>query len=485
MLETRIFEYGGHYLVLRPDSPNIYIYWCRPGSRRVRRRSTGTPDPETAKRRLIAFVDQRNRVMAAAHSFPPDASGGYVQPQSSRSPALLDVLSSHVERLKQEQRPSFGTAKTVLKHWVVFCAKEDIVWVSEATLPMQERFIAWRREKLGHGLGANGTINRDLSILKAALRDAWKRGEIPAPPYINSLPNPPPRERFLTAIEARRLLAACSEPYVRRFVLLALHTLQRPKAIFGLRTSQIDLDRGRIDFRPAGQAASNKRYPVVPITATLRAELDVAIAESRSGYVLEKDGRPLKSMRKAFAAAAQRAGLHGCTPYVLRHTGATLAAAAGVSIRQISGMLGHSSQKITETVYAKHQPEFLREMASTLDGLFGGGDGDHGAIPKHDPASVRAKCAPTTRFHGRARRNDPGREPRAPAAWRLERAKGFEPSTLTLARSSRKPREVATGGLGPQEAASGRPSPDQRSQSGNGNTAEDHRSNVRRNAIKA
>lgn len=70
------------------------------------------------------------------------------------------------------------------------------------------------------------------------------------------------------------------------------------------------------------------------------------------------------------AKACRQAGLQGVTPYVLRHTGATLLAAAGVPMRQVAGMLGHSTQKVTER-YAKHRAEFLLEAAETLENLFG------------------------------------------------------------------------------------------------------------------
>ena len=45
-------------------------------------------------------------------------------------------------------------------------------------------------------------------------------------------------------------------------------------------------------------------------------------------------------------------------------------AAAGVPLRQIAGMLGHTEQRTTE-LYAKHHPDFLQAAASTLETLFG------------------------------------------------------------------------------------------------------------------
>ena len=172
--------------------------------------------------------------------------------------------------------------------------------------------------------------------------------------------------------EVQRLLAECQEHHLLLYVMLALHTLQRPIAIFSLRVEQVDLDFNRIDFLVPGAVQSFKRRPVVPITKTLRPYLEEAVRDSATGFVLEYTGRPVRSVQRAFKSACQRAGIENCTPYhTLRHTGATLMAAAGVPLRQIAGMLGHTEQRTTE-IYAKHHPDFLAQAAASLDSMFGG-----------------------------------------------------------------------------------------------------------------
>jgi integrase len=94
-----------------------------------------------------------------------------------------------------------------------------------------------------------------------------------------------------------------------------------------------------------------------------------AIEESTTGYLIERRDRPVCTIRRSFAAACQRADLHDVTPYTLRHTGSTLLLAAGVPIRQVAGMLGHTEQRTTE-LYGKHHIDFLSQASSTLDELF-------------------------------------------------------------------------------------------------------------------
>ena len=152
-------------------------------------------------------------------------------------------------------------------------------------------------------------------------------------------------------------------------MLLTLYSLQRTSAVLSLRVEQVDLLRSRIDFQPQSRPLTRKRRAVVPIAAPLWKELATAIRESRTGHVIEFKGEPIKSVRRSFNQAAKRAGLKGTSPTILRHTGATLLAAAGVPMRQISGMLGHSHSRTTER-YAKHQPEYLKEAIEALEEMF-------------------------------------------------------------------------------------------------------------------
>lgn len=358
MFYETVWSYGEHQLVKRPDTTNYHIYWKPRKGAKPQRKSTGTSDLETAKRRLIEFARPRLRPSLV----PEDEL------------ELLDLLADHVEPIIARARPKPCTEITTLKHWARFMELFDVRSVADLTTGMQERFVEWRYGEIraaGHR-GSPATVGRELRTMRAALNSAWKRGLLAMPKHVISLPTTPPRPRFLFADEANRLLLACEQtPHLRLFVLIALHTLQRPGAIFGLRTEQVDIRGGLIDFLPAEQIQTHKRKPIVPISDTLRPMLEDAVEESITGFVIEHEGRPVNSVRNAFAKACKRAGLDGVTPYTLRHTGATLLLASGVPIWEVSGMLGHSVQRTTE-LYGKHHPAFLKEALAGVDRLFTG-----------------------------------------------------------------------------------------------------------------
>lgn len=108
---------------------------------------------------------------------------------------------------------------------------------------------------------------------------------------------------------------------------------------------------------------------MIPITNHLWPYLANAVQKSQSGYVVEYNGKRLKSVRVGFTTAAKSAGFEKLTPICLRHTGATLLAAAGVSFYQISGMMGHTQSRTTER-YAKYKPDYMQEATAELDELY-------------------------------------------------------------------------------------------------------------------
>jgi len=211
---------------------------------------------------------------------------------------------------------------------------------------------------------SDGTILREIGVLRAALAWAVENQWLAAAPIIsNPVKVPLPRERWITRGEADRLLAACHQPHLRLFVLLGLMTVARTSAILEAKWDQIDWEQRRIDYGPGH---GNKRRAVVPLNDGIYDALLSAKRLASSDYIVAHNGRAITTIKTSFAAACERAGLKDVTPHILRHTGATWMAIAGVPIDEIARMLG-DSVKTTEHVYAKHSPEYLRRAAAALE----------------------------------------------------------------------------------------------------------------------
>ena len=84
---------------------------------------------------------------------------------------------------------------------------------------------------------------------------------------------------------------------------------------------------------------------------------------------VEWNGKPVKSVKNAFARAVDVAGLDltdgNVTPHTLRHTAATWLMQRGVDPWEAAGFLGMSVQVLIDT-YGHHHPNHLRGAADAI-----------------------------------------------------------------------------------------------------------------------
>lgn len=310
----------------------FYAVWTGDDGQ-TKRQSLRTTDSEEAERRLIDF----RRDMTAPKG---STVGDYVQ-------AYLDYKDGRIRdhvRLAgawANARDTFGPLRP------------------DQITPELCGEYADRRRAMGR---SDGTILKEINVIRQALN--WSKvtaGRFEAPSA------PPPRDRHLTKAEARSLLEGCFQPHVKLFVRLALQTAARRSAILDLTWDRVDFDRRRIYLIVPGEENRKKRALSVPINGQLMPELLAAKDAAQTAYVIEYAGDRVLNVKRGFAAAVRRAGLADVTPHDLRHTAAVWMAEAGVPFEEIAQYLGHSSTKVTFSVYARFSPSHLRGAADALE----------------------------------------------------------------------------------------------------------------------
>lgn len=209
---------------------------------------------------------------------------------------------------------------------------------------------------------SDSTIKTDLELLRACLR--WRYGA--EAPTIWIPPAAPPRDRWLTKQEARTLVEAAKSPHISLFLTLGLATGARAGAILDLTWDRVDFQHGTIDFRPPGRIQTNKRRTVVPMNSTARAALQQAYAGRLTDHVIEYNGKPVASVKKAIERLAKSTGIP-VSPHVLRHTCAVWMAQADVPMQKISQYLGHTSLTMTVSVYARYSPSFMQDAGAAAE----------------------------------------------------------------------------------------------------------------------
>jgi integrase len=187
------------------------------------------------------------------------------------------------------------------------------------------------------------------------------------------------RQRFLTHQEVEKLAGELPAPYDLLVAFLAYTGLRFGEAS-GLRVGSVDLARGRVvveralvELRGTISEGTTKthRSRTVPIPRVLRDRLVDQVRGRSPGEWLfpAPGGGPLRNSNfrhRFFDPGVQRAGLAPLTPHDLRDTAASLAVAAGASVKPVQRMLGHASAAMTLDVYAGLFDDELDDVADRM-----------------------------------------------------------------------------------------------------------------------
>lgn len=170
----------------------------------------------------------------------------------------------------------------------------------------------------------------------------------------------------LSREEFARLWFHASPLHLRVFLALAISTGARGKHILALTWDRVDFEGGMIRYRPGESAI--KKTAVVPMNAPLRSILILARkAAGKSGRVVEWNGKPVQSVRRAYERACRLAGLTDAHRHDLRRTAASWALQGGSSFDQVATMLGDSVET-TRKHYAVFAPDYLRGAVNNIAG---------------------------------------------------------------------------------------------------------------------
>ena len=174
----------------------------------------------------------------------------------------------------------------------------------------------------------------------------------------------------LSVEECRRFLQAARETEWFALYALALTTGMRPSEYLALKWADIDWQRGAASVSRTIQHSKTgwlfddtKRKRscrvvklqdfVVKALTGLRNTQPLATDTGRQGehdlIFCSGTGSPLRqrNVKREFRRLLEAAGIRPMRLYDLRHTAATLAVAAGVSVKVISDQLGHASISFT------------------------------------------------------------------------------------------------------------------------------------------
>ena len=222
----------------------------------------------------------------------------------------------------------------------------------------------WRKKLLDAGVSAV-TLAKAYRLLKAILATAADDGAIKRNPcrIKGAGQEKSPERPTLTIPQVFALAEAIGQRY-RALVLLAMFSSLRWGELAGLRRCDIDLDartvrvarqltevRGRgIEFGPPKSEAGRRVVPIPEvIISVVRWHLSCFAQPGDEWLVFTSPtGMPLRHSafrQRVWLKALSTAGLADLHFHDLRHSGNTLAASAGASLRELMDRMGHDSER--------------------------------------------------------------------------------------------------------------------------------------------
>jgi integrase len=270
------------------------------------------------------------------------------------------------QRTWQEAVVRYLTIKSGLKSFTDvrrICLKLD-PFLGKLTLNQINGDVVWG---IAQGLIKRGnkpaTVNRYLALIRNLLktaRDEWQW--LDSIPKIRLLPGEVERDRWLTKVEADRLISVCP-PHLAALVRFALSTGCRASEITNLEWNRVDLSR-----RTAWLNQTKNGTPRgVPLNNDAIMVLEEQIGKHPKACFTYLD-KPIRrsNCNTAWYKALEEAGLEDFRFHDLRHTWASWHRQAGTSCDELKDLGGWKTRSMVDR-YAKFATENLAFAASRIE----------------------------------------------------------------------------------------------------------------------
>ena len=256
---------------------------------------------------------------------------------------LFDLV--RVDYANNQQRSS-STLAHRRKHLDSFFANLKAVRVTGRTIEN------YKRERLD-AKASNGTVNRELAVIRRAFRLGMEQGLLTSAPTIKMLQEAPPREGFTdeeTFAEIERHLTEAESEDVADVARFAYESASRKGSVLGLQWPDVDRALGLVRFRT--EIEKNGEVRQVPLVGPLADMIEKRWTLRRLGVplVFHRQGQRIKDFRGAWATACEAAGQPGLRFHDLRRSGVRNMELANMPRSLAMRVSGHK----TEAVYRRY-----------------------------------------------------------------------------------------------------------------------------------
>jgi len=220
--------------------------------------------------------------------------------------------------------------------------------LSSMSAAVVDGYISQRRQE---GV-EEGTIKKELSVLRGALKLALRRG-LWNGNLLAVLPQGfsdgyVPRERALTWEEVDKLIEALSEKRAAHIAFIVATGASWGESCRAER-QDVNTDYTEANIRGTKNVYRKRTVPIIAAQQKKLLKIALEKAPNKEGVLFAK----WLSVRRDLALACEKAKIETCTPNDLRRTFATRLHAMGVSLDLLAPPMGHSDTRMLERVYGR------------------------------------------------------------------------------------------------------------------------------------
>jgi integrase len=314
--ECKIMMRGQGSIYLRGKT-----FWIRYAWRGKEYRESAHTDNETKARKLLL-----KRIKAVGTPM-------FVEPKDQRY-TLDDLLEKIRGRYLKKGQRSFVNLQ--------YC------WPNiEAGFPFhrvvdidKDAIESYQTKRLDAG-AAPASVNRETAYLKLG----FKLLGLPAP-VVEQLPEDNVRQGFIRVADFNALLVEVRDPNVRDIVEFLYHSGWRSSEPKAMGWHWLDLDTWTV--RLPAEYSKNKKPRTLPLQGVLREIIErrIKARDIACPYVFHRNGKQIKSFRKAFEAAARAIGQPDLVPHDMRRSAVRNFRKAGLSESDGMKLSGHKTRSV-------------------------------------------------------------------------------------------------------------------------------------------
>lgn len=259
-------------------------------------------------------------------------------PRASGKVTVSDLLNELLVYYRTHNPKSYGrmcrpAVAHLLKYW-------DGWKASKVTTAAINRYKEQRTDEEA----SNGTINRELAMLRRAYKLAFEATpkKVSEVPKFESLPEASPRQGFLEVSQYKALLDAMTED-LRPVFIVGYHTGARRGEILGIRKDQVDWAAKQIRLNVGETKNGGGRY--LPIYGDMIPAIEPLLARPGDRlFTRRASGEPIVNLQPGWLNACTKAGVPNLLFHDLRRSAVRNMTRAGIPREVAMRISGHRTE---------------------------------------------------------------------------------------------------------------------------------------------